>query len=152
MLMLFLIIHSAAIGRSYSPAKFECPDTVAVTSRFSWLFRFVRRRSAGPSRLVRIRRRAGAAFERPSKCFPGRENRPGHREGRRSVPGRLVLERDWLTVRRVNRRAVQNRERPQRCARGFEPQLTRNLLWVPNSSIEDLGRAKTDAPLGVDPR
>ena len=76
---------------------------------------------------------------------------PGALAGRRSRPGRLVLERDWPTVQRVNRRVAKT-SGSQRWARGIEPELTPNLLLLPNSSIEDLGRGKTDAPLGVDSR
>jgi hypothetical protein len=63
-LILSLIIQPAAIGRSYRPAKFECPDTVALTNRFSWSFRFVRRRSIEANSPGAPTTGAGAAFER----------------------------------------------------------------------------------------
>ena len=64
MLILSLIIQPAAIGRSYRPAKFECPDTVALTNRFSWSFRVVRRRSIEANSPGAPTTGAGAAFER----------------------------------------------------------------------------------------
>jgi hypothetical protein len=39
-LILSFIISPEAIGRLYSPAKFECPDTVALTNRWHRCFAF----------------------------------------------------------------------------------------------------------------
>ena len=160
----------------------------ALTSRCSWLFCFVRRRSDGlsPTRRAEPPRCPSACKVLPAAQKSG----PGALTGRRSIPDGLSWSEICLecgasiaALRTVHRReggsgpqrsvsresvaaakrkdtaqasittcCAKTRSGSQRWARGIGSQLTRNLLLLLNSSIGDLGRGKTDAPLGVDPR
>jgi hypothetical protein len=91
-LILSLIILPAAIGRSYRPAQFECPDTVALTNRISWSFRFVRRRSIEANSSGAPTTGAGAAFERHLSASRCSRIEAGASTGATIDPGRLVLD------------------------------------------------------------
>lgn len=91
MLILSLIIQPAAIGRSYRPAKFECPDTVALTNRFSWSFRFVRRRSIEANSPGAPTAGAGAAFERHLSASRRSRIEAGASRGATINPGTTCL-------------------------------------------------------------
>lgn len=75
MLILFLIISPAVIWQPYSPAKFECPDTEAVTNKDYLLFLSVRRGSIGATSPGDRTPRAAAGVQRHLSAFRSRDSR-----------------------------------------------------------------------------
>jgi hypothetical protein len=151
-LILFLNVPPTAIGQSYSPAKFECPDIEALITRYLQFFTFVRRASVGRTRRA-FRRRGEVASDRRLSASRAAENR-ARRVERRDNQSRTTCLGSRFAYSAV-RQSPHGRRPGATCDAALgenEPWLTHHLLWLPNSSIEDLGRAKTDARLGVDPR
>jgi hypothetical protein len=95
-LKLLLIISPAAIGHSYSPAEFDCPDAVALTNRFPWSFPFVRRRSTGSGSPRDRGPGASAALSALSKRLLRRENRA---RGAASCSDLFRDDLSWTEVR-----------------------------------------------------
>jgi hypothetical protein len=90
-LILSLIILPAAIGQSYRPARFECPDTVALTNRFPRSFRFVRRRSIEANSPGAPTTGAGAASERHISASRRSRIEAGASRGATINPGTTCL-------------------------------------------------------------
>jgi hypothetical protein len=137
-LKLLLIISPAAIGHSYSPAEFDCPDAVALTNRFPWSFPSVRRRSTG-SGSARDRG-AGASAAALTKRLLRREIRA---QGAASCSDLFRDDLSWRAIRLQCAASIAARQKAGRGLRRWcsipdhEPQQTRNLLSLLNLSIED---------------
>src|SRR5271154_2187183 len=97
-------------------------------------------------------RRSRRGGRTPFKCFRRPENRARPTRWAKTNPATACLgARFAYTAVRQSPHGRSLRPVALRSVLDRESRLTHNLLWLPNSSFEDPGRAKTDAPLGVDP-
>jgi len=112
---------------------------------------------AAPPRRGKVGPRPGrpkpARGRAPSKCLRRADNRAQPTRCATINPATACLGmRFAYTALRQSPHRRKSRPVALRSILDRKSWLTRNLPWLPNSSFEDLGRAKTDAPLGVDPR